>query len=450
MRKYFTAFLLVLTVFLALTISEATVCNVNSVHANEPRISKPEIQEDFIRTEGTKFTDGTGKEFIIKGMGFYNGNPASVPKTGGFNEETYKNLSSIGFNAVRFYFGANTFENISEGAVTYKADAFDWIDRHIVWAKNNNMRIILNMHHSPGATTIGAPGLFTDTEYQNRFVALWKEIARRYAHEPTILGYDIINEPNCKILPGDTPDNGFAETFNLYQILMQRTIDAIREMDTNHVVIVERLWISGVNERALGKPANGYYNSVPNDQRDTWQNANGKYNFPDLIDTNYAYTYHVYEPGRYAHQYTGSGGFDDDGSGGPNRVYPSDTVAKWNENDPKTGKSWTMNRDFLEYSYTVPLAYIREVKKVPAFVGELGIHVSNFENNTSGINKGGKQWILDVIDILDKNALSFSYHCYRIDEFHPRFHEKFESALRQAFGTPSASALLSEEITHTH
>ena len=437
MRKNFTTWQLIAIVFLVLTtpVSESTSGNFGGVHAGEPKVSKPDIPKDFIRTDRTKFTDGNGKEFIIKGMGFYHGNPASVAQATRFNQDTYKTLSSIGFNAVRFYFGANTFENISDGTLTYKEDAFDWIDRHIAWAKNNNMRIILNMHHSPGATTIGAPGLFTNPEYQNRFVALWQEFARRYADEPTIFGYDLINEPNCKILPGDTPDNGFAGAFDLYQTLMQRTIDAIREVDKNHVIIVERLWISGVNERALGKPANGYYNSLPNDQRDTWQNVNGTYNFPDLIDYNYAYTYHVYEPGRYAHQYTGSGGFDDDGSGGANRVYPSDTVAKWNETDPKTGKPWTMNKDFVEYSYTIPLAYIREVKGVPAFVGELGIHVSNFENNTAGLNKGGRQWILDLMEILDKHGLSFSYHCYRIDEFHPRFNEKFESALRKAFGT---------------
>jgi hypothetical protein len=296
------------------------------------------------------------------------------------------------------------------------------------------MKIILNMHHSPGATTIGAPGLFTSSVNQERFVILWKIIAQRYADEPVMLGYDLINEPNCKILEGDTPDNKFAGAFDLYQKIMQRTIDAIREVDKNHVIIVERLWISGVNERALNVPANGYYNSSPNDQRDTWQNVNGKFNFPDLVDNNYAYTYHVYEPGRYVHQYTGSGAGDDDGSGGPNRIYPSNTVAKWNENDPKTGKSWTMNKDFVEYSYTIPLDYVRKVKGVPCFVGELGTHVSNFENNAAGVNKGGRQWILDVMEILDKHELSFSYHCYRIDEFHPKFNEKFESSFMKAFG----------------
>ena len=400
-----------------------------------PAAENPGIPKEFIRTKGSQFVDGNGNEFIIKAMGLWNGNPAAAASATNFSEETYKTLSNIGFNAVRFYFGANTFENVSDGAVTYKEDAFEWLDRHIAWAKKYNMKIVLNVHHSPGAATIGAPGLFTNTNYQDRFVALWKTIAERYAGEPAILGYDLINEANCRILPGDTPENKFAGAFKLYQELIQRTIDAVREVDKNHVIIVERLWISGVDERGLGVPIYGSYNSLPNDQRDTWQNVNGNYNFPDVADENYAYTYHVYEPGRYVHQYTGGEGFDDDGSGGPNRVYPSGMVAKWNERDPKTGQPWTMNKDFLEYSYTIPLDYIREVKGVPAFIGELGTHVSNFENNAAGVNKGARQWILDVMEILERHKLSFSYHPYRIDEFHPVFHANLESAFRKAFGT---------------
>ena len=397
---------------------------------------KPDIPKEFIRTEGTRFVDGDGKEFIIKAMGLWNGNPAVAARATNFNEDTYKNLSSIGFNAVRFYFGANTFEDVAaDGTITYKEDAFDWLDQHITWAKKCDMKIVLNVHHSPGATTIGAPGLFTNTNYQDRFVTLWKTIAQRYVNEPTILGFDLINEAHCRILPDDTPENKFAGAFNLYQQLIQRTIDAVREVNKNHVIIVERLWISGVDERGLGKPIYGYYNSLPNDQRDTWQNVNGKFNFPDLADYNYAYTYHVYEPGRYVHQYTGGDSFDDDGSGGPNRVYPSNTVAKWNEIDPKTGQSWRMNKDFLEYSYTIPLHYIREVKGVPVFIGELGTHVSNFENNAAGVNKGAGQWILDVMEILDRYKLSFSYHVYRVDEFHPRFNTNLEATFRKAFGT---------------
>jgi len=94
-----------------------------------------------------------------------------------------------------------------------------------------------------------------------------------------------------------------------------------------------------------------------------------------------------------------------------------------------------MNKDFLEYAYTLPLDYIRNVKGVPCFVGELGLHVSNFERNNAGVNKGGEQWVLDVMEILKQHGLSFSYHSYRIDEFHPRFNKNLEAAFRKAFGT---------------
>ena len=392
---------------------------------------KPDIPQEFIRTEGTKFTDGNGKEFVIKALGL-----SALYRDVLYNEDTYKTLSSVGFNAVRFYLGANNIEDVAaDGSVTYKEEALEWLDQHFEWAKKHNIKIVLCMMDAPGAPSRVGSGFFTNKAYQDRFVNLWIVLAKRYAQDPNIAAYDLVNEPTCTILPGDSPDNKFAGAFDLYQSIIQRTIDAIRTVDKNHVIIVERLWINGVNEKALGVTPLGYYNTLPNDQRDTWQNVNGKFNFPDLADDNYAYTYHVYEPGRYVHQYTGGDSFDDDGSGGPNRVYPSNTVAKWNENDPKTGKSWTMNKDFLEYSYTIPLEYIRNVKGVPVFIGELGTHMSNFENNAAGVNKGGRQWMLDTMEILDKHKLSFSYHPFRINEYHPKFNANLESAFRKAFGT---------------
>ena len=394
--------------------------------STEPETETPEQIEidvrEFIKADGTKFVDGYGKEYIIRGMGFWSGNPSTPPGT--FDEDDYKTLSGIGFNAVRFYMGAKFIENNIN-------KTFDWIDKHVAWAKKYNMKLILNLHFSPSDdpnVSISDNNLFTNINYQDRLVELWKNLAEKYANEPVILGYDIINEPNCRILDGDSKTNKFENTYKLYEDIINRVIAAIREVDKNHVVIIERLWISGAKESNFG-----IYNSSPNDQRDKWQNVNGKYNFPDINDNNYAYTYHVYEPGRYAHQ--SAGGIDDDGSGGANRVYPSNTVAKWNENDPKTKKPWQMNKDFLEYAYTIPLDYIRNVKNVPCYIGELGIHEANFELNDFGVNKGGRQWVLDMVDIMNKYSLSFSWHSFYVDEIHPEFNVNLESAFRTAFGT---------------
>ncbi len=51
-------------------------------------------------------------------------------------------------------------------------------------------------------------------------------------------------------------------------------------------------------------------------------------------------------------------------------------------------------------------------KNVPLFLGEFGAGVHCFEND-----KGGTQWVSDMLDILKANNISFSYHDYHEDSF---------------------------------
>ena len=362
----------------------------------------------FIKTSGSKFVDGNGNEYIFKGMGFWGGNGATAPNS--FQERDYKNMADIGFNSIRLYLGANFFENTSTNPVSYKEETWAWLDQRIEWAKKHNLTLVLNFHYTPGARSISDKGLFAEMERQDRLVALWREVARRYAHEPVISAYDIVNEPTANIVEGDSRENKFSQTFAQWERLSNRIVKAIRETDMNHVIMIERLWIGNL--------------SNPNDQQDQWQNFNGKFNFPDIDDPagNYAYTYHCYEPGRYVHQTAGSK------TDGTDRVYPSDLIAKHEGN-------WRMNKEFVEHAYTIPLDYIRNVKKVPAYIGELGIHAENFEANSKGVNRGGRYWLLDCMDVLGKHGISFSYHPYYESEIRPAVYPAFEATLREAFGT---------------
>ena len=366
--------------------------------------------KNFIKTNGAEFTGTDGGEHIIKGMGFWGGNGPDAPHT--FREVDFANMAAIGFNSVRLYLGANFFEDTSENPVSYKAATWDWLDERIEWARKYNMTLVLNFHFTPAAKSIGDQKLFTDADRQNRLVALWKAVAEHCADEPVIAAYDIVNEPNSKIIEGDSPP--YNATFKVWEDLANRVVAAIREVDMNHVIIIERLWLSGCEDPR--------YNAWPNDQHDKWQNVNGKFNFPDVIDPagNYAYTYHCYEPCRYCHQTAG------DCSDGTDRVYPSDMIAK-HEGD------WKMNKEFLEHVYTIPLDYIKR-KNVPAYIGELGLHIGNFKENSEGVYKGGRQYILDLMDVLDKFKLSFNYHPYYEYEIRPTVYPDFEAALKEAFG----------------
>jgi hypothetical protein len=301
-------------------------------------------------------------------------------------------------------------EDTSASRVSYKESTWAWLNQRIEWARKYNLTLVLNLHFTPAARSISDAALFTDTDRQDRLVELWREIAKRYADEPVIAAYDIVNEPTSRVINGDAKP--YNATFKVWEDLANCVAAAIREADMNHVIIIERLWLSGCDD-----PKDNCY---PNDQQDRWQNLNGKFNFPDITDpaNNYAYTYHCYEPGRYVHQTAG------DCSDGTDRVYPSDMIAKHDG-------GWRMNKEFLEHAYTIPLDYIKS-KNVPAYIGELGIHIGNFGENSQGINKGGKQWVLDVIDILDKYRLSFSFHPYYESEIRPAVFPAFESALKES------------------
>jgi hypothetical protein len=72
----------------------------------------------------------------------------------------------------------------------------------------------------------GANALWTSEANQDRTVALWRAIADRYKDRPGIGGYDLLNEP--------LPPEG-EMLFQLYR----RIAAAIREVDRNHLIIVE-------------------------------------------------------------------------------------------------------------------------------------------------------------------------------------------------------------------
>jgi endoglucanase len=52
------------------------------------------------------------------------------------------------------------------------------------------------------------------------------------------------------------------------------------------------------------------------------------------------------------------------------------------------------------------------IKNVPLYMGEFGAGINCFQNN-----KGGLQWVTDMIDIAKTNNLHFTYHVYHEDNF---------------------------------
>jgi hypothetical protein len=131
---------------------------------------------------------------------------------------------------------------------TWLEKGFSMTDSLLRWCAANKMYLILDLHGAPGGQGNDLniadrdplkPSLWQSEGNRNKMIILWKKLAQRYANEPWIGGYDIINEPNWGFEKGDDK-NGCSESKNepLRKLMMDITA-AIREVDRKHIIIIE-------------------------------------------------------------------------------------------------------------------------------------------------------------------------------------------------------------------
>ena len=242
--------------------------------------------KDFLKAQGTQIVDQQGRPVILRGMGLggwmlQEGYMLEVPqlgtqqrirariadligeeKTEAFyqawldNHTTKADIDAMarwGFNSIRLpmHYGLYTLpvdQEPNANEQTWREEGFRRTDELLRWAKANDLYLILDLHAAPGGQgndiniadrDPSKPSLWEDKRHQDKMVALWRKLAERYKDEPYIAAYDIINEPNWGF--ADKADtNGCKETGNApLRELLVRTTQAIREVDTRHMIVIE-------------------------------------------------------------------------------------------------------------------------------------------------------------------------------------------------------------------
>lgn len=159
-----------------------------------------------------------------------------------------------GFNSIRLPMHYNLYtlpvdEEPVPGKNTWLEKGFALTDSLLAWCKANQMYLILDLHAAPGGQgndlniadrNPSKPYLWNSEANQQKTIALWKKLAERYKNEHYIGAYDILNEPNYGFQNPDEDKNGTKEKLNApLRKLMAEITKAIREVDQNHIVIIE-------------------------------------------------------------------------------------------------------------------------------------------------------------------------------------------------------------------
>ena len=150
-----------------------------------------------------------------------------------FTEEDVKFIRSLGCNTIRVALNYREFES-DENPFKYKETGFKRLDQLIGWTRKHRLYVILDLHaiqgwqnggwHSDNYTN--AALFWGQKVFEDRAVALWEEIARRYQGQEFVAGYNLVNEPNTTEI----------KWLNQYY---ERVTHAIRKIDPDHILFYE-------------------------------------------------------------------------------------------------------------------------------------------------------------------------------------------------------------------
>jgi len=192
-----------------------------------------ETANAFISVKNGRFVDGAGRHVTLHGI-----NVGEKSKAKNYlswhGPDQFAAMRHWGFNCIRLLI---IWDGLEPEPGRYDDVYLSGVDKRIAWAKQNSIYVLLDMHQDLYSAKFGADGApiwatlddgkphvsqggvwsnayltspAVQTAFDNfwankagpdgvgiqdRFALAWQHVANRYADEPAVLGYDILNEP---------------------------------------------------------------------------------------------------------------------------------------------------------------------------------------------------------------------------------------------------------------
>ncbi len=282
-----------------------------------------------------------------------------------YTKQDFENIKSLGVDVIRLPINLHS---MTLGAPGYELDPLllRFLNDAIDWAEELNINLILDNHTFD-------PAVSTDPNIDQILIPVWRNMADHFKDRSELLFYEILNEPH-----------GISDAE--WNEIQQSVIDAIREIDSLHTIVVG--------------PAG-------------WNSYNNLDNMPEYDDDNLIYTFHFYDPFIFTHQ--GASWSD------PSLVplagvpFPYD-FASMPELPTELEGTWVAS-SFYNYQNEGTISRVRELldiviqfkeeRNVPIFCGEFGVLMDNAENNDRAI------WYQVVRTYLEANGIAWTtwdYH----------------------------------------
>lgn len=204
----------------------------------------------FWHTSGSRILDANNQQVRIAGINWY-GFETTRAVAGGLTSQDYKSILGAihtqGYNTIRIPLSNQVVESPQvPSSIGYAnginsdlqgLNSLQVLDKIVAYAATQNLRVILDNHRSEAGDSAESNGLwFTGAYPESSWINDWTNLARRYAGNTTVIGFDLRNEPHNANSGGACWDCGGA---NDWHLAAQRAGNAVLAANPNLLIFVE-------------------------------------------------------------------------------------------------------------------------------------------------------------------------------------------------------------------
>jgi aryl-phospho-beta-D-glucosidase BglC (GH1 family) len=279
----------------------------------------------------------------------------------------FANVKSWGFDHVRLPIDSYLFFTDDEKPL---ADRIANLDRAVELSKQNNLKLIIDLHECPGhdfadSTKSPVQKLFADEHYISKAKKIWAFIAERYSMESHVL-FESLNEP-------------VAPSAEIWNDVAKKLCAEIRRFASRSTIITgSNMW--------------------------NWPSAFGE--LSPIDDDNVIYSVHFYEPLLFTHQ---NAPWLSEPETKIVRDYPSDYGSGFTRKYGLVMSKGVWNKERFVQELE-PVNVFRKKYNVAVICNEFGVY-------TPVALDAQLRWYNDLLSVLEQMNIGFSYWNYKNLDF---------------------------------
>ena len=202
----------------------------------------------WLHTKGGQIVDANDQPVRLTGLSWFGLETANYAPHGLWSRSMgsmLDQIASLGYNTIRVPYSNQLFDaGSTPNSIDYAKNpelvgksGLQILDALVDGARARHLRIILDRHRPDSGAQSAL--WYTDQYPEQRWIDDWKMLAQRYQNDPTVIGFDLHNEPHDPATWGD------GNPATDWRLAAERAGNAVLAINPHLLIIVEGVQTAG-------------------------------------------------------------------------------------------------------------------------------------------------------------------------------------------------------------